>query len=267
MVLKRPDKETELRDILLSDKVTIIWKDPFDEYPNLARVLDQMAEKGLHLYYPRLRTVFKDEGTKWREKWEHHIHIWMKKARILDTFSYILDNGVFSVKHLEDFGISLGDYKLAQILEKICKAFQAQKELVELQNWLLLNAKINNSPMFVQFIEDSLECWKRAKGDEIQSPLFEVAPKGTMEQLSEVEHVLEFLENTNPMGKMDGLPVHNSEVLEYTRLWLRSIRGLPTDVKNLWSVRDVRKIYGWTGMSKKPRCAEESRANPAVARA
>lgn len=241
-------------------------EDPFAEYPDFGRVLDQMAEKGLHLYYHRVHTAFKDEGTRWREKWEPRIRTWKQKAKIWDAFSYIFNRGVLSAKYLEDFNIPLDDYKLVEILEKIRKAYQAQRDLIELQNWLLLNAKINHPPAFAEFVERSLAAWKTSKGAEISTPFFEIAPKGTMEQLREVEHVLQFLESTTPMGKMDGLPVHSSEVLEYVRLSLRSVLGLPTDLKYLWSVRDVREIYSWTEMGKKLRC-ENPRANPPVMRA
>lgn len=243
-------------------------EDPFVDYPDFGRVLDQMAEKGLHLYYHRVRTVFKDEGTSWREKWGPRIRTWMQKARMWDTFSHIFERDILSApKYFEELSIPLSDYRLVEILEKTRRAFQAQKDLIELQNWLLLDAKVNHPPTFVRFVEKSLADWKISRGDEISTPLFEIAPKGTMEQLGEVEQLIEFLENTNPMGKMDGLPVHNSEVLEYVRLWLRSILGLPTDLKNLWSARDVRKIHGWTRMGKKLRCEAKPRANPAVMRA
>lgn len=230
-------------------------EDPFLDYPDFGRVLDQMAEKGLHLYYHRVHITFKDEGTRWREKWEPHIRNWMREAKTWDIFYRFLDKGTLSIsKYLKEQSLPLHDHKLIEILEKIRRAFQAQEDLRKLQNWLYLNAKINYPPIFADFVEESLSDWEKSKGHEISSPFFEIAPKGTTEQLKDVEYVIQFLENTNPIGKMDGLPVHSSEVLEYVRLWLRSILGLPTDLENQWSVRDVRKIFGWTRMDKKLRC-------------
>jgi len=231
-------------------------EDPFVDYPDFGRVLDRMAEKGLHLYYHRVRNVFKDEGSGWRKKWEPRIRIWMQKAWAWDSFTDIFDRGIpsSSSEHPRDIRIPLDDHGLAEVLEKTRRAFQAQEDLRELQNWLLLDAMKNYSPRFVKFVERSLADWRAPRGDKISSPLFEVAPKGTMEQLMQVEQVLEFLESTSPMGKMDGLPVHSSEVLEYARLRLRSILGLPTGLENLWSVRDVRKIHGWAGVGREPGC-------------
>lgn len=251
---------------LTTNQFKIITEDPFTDYPDFGRVLDQMAEKGLHLYYYRVRTTFKDEGTRWREKWEHNIRSWMRKARNWDIFNHFFDKGLLSAS-LIGINTFLNDRKLIEIIEKIRRAFQAQKDLMDFQNCLLLNAKINYPPIFTDFLEESLAYWKKSNGREISLPFFEVAPKGTMEQLKEVGYVLQFLENTSPIGKMDGLPVHSSEVLEYVRLWLRSILGLPTDNENLWSVRDVREIYGWTRMGKKLRCEANPRANLPVMRA
>lgn len=231
-------------------------EDPFLDYPDFGRVLDQMAERGLHLYYHRVRAAFKDAGTRWREKWELRIRAWRRKARIWDAFSRIFDKEVLSVPPIPDLRVS--DPRLAEIIEKIRRAFQAQRDLVELQNWLLLDAKINYPAPFAKFVERSLMEWRTSRGGEVSSPLFEVAPRGTLDQLKEVEQVLRFIESTNPIGKMDGLPVHSSEEFEYVRLWLRSILGLSADGKTLWSVRDVRKIYGWRGMGKKLGCE----ANP-----
>lgn len=242
-------------------------EDPFVEYPDFGHILDQMAEKGLHLYYHRVRTTFKDEGTRWREKWEHRLHTWKEKARLWDAFSHIVDKGIISDEYLKDSKITLYDNKLRKMLEKIRMAFQARNDLNELQDWLLLNTKINYPPEFVEFIEKSLADWKSCKGHVISTPNFEVAPKGTIEQLGEVEHVLRFIEGTTPMGKMDGLPVHCSEAVEYVRLCLRSILGLSTDVEYLWSIRDVRKIYGWTRMGRKLGREGETRANQTVLRA
>lgn len=245
-----------------------VVEDPFATYPDFGRVLDEMAKEGLHLYYHRIRTTFKDDGTRWREKWEIPIRTWMRKARIWDTFSEIFDKGVLSVPHarLKELETTLDDRKLIKILERIREAFQAQKDLADLQSWLMLNEKINHHPRFARFIKEILTEWKISKGEASSPPFFEVAPKGTMEKLRELERVLQFIEGTNPMGRMDGLPVHCSEVLEYLRLWLRSILGLPTDLKNLWSDRDVMNIHGWTGMGR-DQGVSGRRADPAVVRA
>ena len=246
----------------------MIIENPFVDYPDFGHVLDQMAERGLHLYYHRVRAAYKDEGERWREKWEPHIRVYMQKARAWDILCHLFGKSFFSTsKDLKDPKIYPYGHRLREILEKTERAFKAQKDLMELQNRLLLKAKMNYSPEFVGFVEGILTEWKWSKNEAISTPLFEVAPKGTMEQLKEVEEVLRFVEGSIPMGKVDGLPVHSSEVLEYIRLLLRSILGLSADIKNLWSVRDVRKIYDWVDVGRKLRCEGNPRANTPAMRA
>lgn len=158
----------------------------------------------------------------------------MKKARMWDTLCALLESGMHPGRELSDISDSIFDLKGTFIVEKISSAFQAKLDLESLQFWILIKAKLSGDGKYAEYVEKSLEEWRKSRGAKSVIDDYECAPKGTLERIMEVEEVLHILEDMRPIRKEGGLLFHSSEDLDYIKIRLRIALGLPFDFRKVW---------------------------------
>ena len=130
---------------------------PFEDYPDFAKVLDNISEDGFQMHYRSMRLLYADEGTRWRRKWEPTIRKWKRLAENWVSLITILReskyNDIISTRKIAE---NSNDLEIQEFFRRIKNNLISLKEMEDFKK-LLVEKSIDKNPIITDFINEILE--------------------------------------------------------------------------------------------------------------